>query len=463
MGSGLLAKRPRRARPAAGLGIPGACATPRRGHARRLTARPVRGDGAYISGARGLLVADVPVLVPAAGARRLPARAAAGANGVLARREPRLLRLGRRHVRVPDRRRRRSSTGRSGWRSAARAPRRRAARAARDRVGRAEPRAARLVQVRELRVPAARPRVPRASAIPARRSPTSRCRSASRSSPSTTSATSSTSTAATSRPLRSLVDFAPYIAFFPQLIAGPIVRYHEIADQLRDHRAAAARRLRRRLAPLRARASRRRCSSPTRRAGRRRRLRRCPEHLTTPTAWLGALAYTRADLLRLLRLLRHGDRARADVRLPLPGELRPPVLVRLDHRLLAALAHDAVALVPRLRLHPARRQSRGTPAQTLRNLCIVFVLTGALARRELDVRPLGPLPRRPARRSSASPASRALDGPPPRGPAPGADVRCSSSSAGCSSARRALARRSHFSADVRADAPRARPLRRAGR
>jgi alginate O-acetyltransferase complex protein AlgI len=33
-------------------------------------------------------------------------------------------------------------------------------------------------------------------------------------------------------PQRSLVRFAMYIAMFPQLISGPIVRYHEIADQL---------------------------------------------------------------------------------------------------------------------------------------------------------------------------------------------------------------------------------------
>ena len=63
-----------------------------------------------------------------------------------------------------------------------------------------------------------------------------------------------------------------------------------------------------------------------------------------------------AALLRLLRLLGHGDRPRADDRLPAAGELRPAVLGGVDHRLLAALAHVAVALVPRLRLHPARRQ-----------------------------------------------------------------------------------------------------------
>ncbi len=37
----------------------------------------------------------------------------------------------------------------------------------------------------------------------------------------------------TSRPMRSVVDYTQYIAFFPQLVAGPIVRYHEIDEQIR--------------------------------------------------------------------------------------------------------------------------------------------------------------------------------------------------------------------------------------
>jgi alginate O-acetyltransferase complex protein AlgI len=37
----------------------------------------------------------------------------------------------------------------------------------------------------------------------------------------------------TSRPMRRVADYAQYIAFFPQLIAGPIVRYHEIDEQIR--------------------------------------------------------------------------------------------------------------------------------------------------------------------------------------------------------------------------------------
>jgi len=42
-------------------------------------------------------------------------------------------------------------------------------------------------------------------------------------------------------PMRNPLTFATYIAMFPQLIAGPIVRYHEIVDQLRiqEHRRIA--------------------------------------------------------------------------------------------------------------------------------------------------------------------------------------------------------------------------------
>ncbi len=39
------------------------------------------------------------------------------------------------------------------------------------------------------------------------------------------------------RPARSFLDFACYVSLFPQLVAGPIVRYHELAEQLveREH------------------------------------------------------------------------------------------------------------------------------------------------------------------------------------------------------------------------------------
>ena len=65
-----------------------------------------------------------------------------------------------------------------------------------------------------------------------------------------------------------------------------------------------------------------------------------------------------ADLRRLLRLHEHRDRNRAPARLHFPAELRRAVLGHIDHRLLAALAHDALALATGLPLHPARRQPR---------------------------------------------------------------------------------------------------------
>ena len=65
------------------------------------------------------------------------------------------------------------------------------------------------------------------------------------------------------------------------------------------------------------------------------------------------------DLFRLLRLLGHGDRARADVRLRVREELRLSVQVAEHHGVLAPLAHLALDLAAGLPLHPPGRESRG--------------------------------------------------------------------------------------------------------
>ena len=83
-----------------------------------------------------------------------------------------------------------------------------------------------------------------------------------------------------------------------------------------------------------------------------------------------------ADLLRLLRLLGHGDRPRPDVRLPLSRELPLAVRRRPASGVLAALAHLAVDLVPRLPLHPARRQPRQPGAPLRATWSTVFFLCG---------------------------------------------------------------------------------------
>ena len=63
-----------------------------------------------------------------------------------------------------------------------------------------------------------------------------------------------------------------------------------------------------------------------------------------------------ADLLRFLRLFRHGHRTRAHAERAVPAEFRQPVQGGEHRRVLALLAHHAEPVPARLRLHPARRQ-----------------------------------------------------------------------------------------------------------
>ncbi len=63
-----------------------------------------------------------------------------------------------------------------------------------------------------------------------------------------------------------------------------------------------------------------------------------------------------ADLLRFLRLFRHGDRSRADAQRAVSAELRQPLQGSEHRRVLAPLAYHAEWLPARSRLHPAWRQ-----------------------------------------------------------------------------------------------------------
>ena len=154
--------------------------------------------------------------------------------------------------------------------------------------------------------------------------------------------------------------YSMFVAFFPHLIAGPIVRWTELGPQIADRSryrvdwsnvalgltiflfglakkvliADPLRRIRRAGVRCRgARRSRHRC----RRLGRRARL-------------FGAA------LFRLLRLFRNGDRAWPAVQPAPADQLRGAVPRDQHHRFLAALAHVAVALPARFRLCAARRQ-----------------------------------------------------------------------------------------------------------
>jgi alginate O-acetyltransferase complex protein AlgI len=94
-------------------------------------------------------------------------------------------------------------------------------------------------------------------------------------------------------PMRKIYDFAQYMAFFPQLIAGPIIRYHQIDDQIRQPPPRSAR-----LGDLADGFPRFALGLAKKvliadQVGRIADAAFASTHsLTTPAAWLGALAYT---------------------------------------------------------------------------------------------------------------------------------------------------------------------------
>ncbi|MCZ7683417.1 MAG: hypothetical protein M5U28_33380 [Sandaracinaceae bacterium] len=223
------------------------------------------------------------------------------------------------------------------------------------------------------------------------------------------------------RAQRSFGAFLMYVSMFPQLVAGPIVRYAEVEAQLFERRTTlrdvSEGGLPLRRGPLQE-------GLPGQRRGRDRRAlpRRRPHEARGHRGLVRSARVHLPDLLRLLRLLGHGDRPRARLRLPLPRELRAPVHRAHRHGVLAAMAHHALALLPRLRLHPARRQPALARPQPLRRLDA----DGALARRELELRALGRVLRRPALRGAPGPPSRARAAPArrlPRLPARRGDPR----------------------------------------
>ncbi|MEJ7659806.1 MAG: hypothetical protein WKG07_09345 [Hymenobacter sp.] len=183
---------------------------------------------------------------------------------------------------------------------------------------------------------------------------------------------------------------------FPKLIAGPIVRFHEIAGQLTDRRAFDT--ADEKLAGL-FRFSvgwPRRYSSPTRWASRPTAcLRLDPGQLSAASAWLGALAYT---FQIYFDFSGYSDMAiglgRPDglsVSRKLQLALRGP----LHHRVLAALAHHAGPLDARLPLRAAGRQPCATQPVVFEPVHRVRAV-GPVAWGGLDVCGLGSLPRRVA-------------------------------------------------------------------
>ena len=143
---------------------------------------------------------------------------------------------------------------------------------------------------------------------------------------------------------RSFLNLAFFIAFFPQLDRRP--------DRARDDLPAADPRARGASRPSTCAAARRSSSSASSRrpcvADGARRLRRRgtsprPRSYDAAERLGGGALLRRADLLRLQRLHRHGDRRRAAARLRALPELRLPLPEPEPRGVLAALAHQPAA------------------------------------------------------------------------------------------------------------------------
>ena len=158
---------------------------------------------------------------------------------------------------------------------------------------------------------------------------------------------------------RDIVSYTLFVSFFPHLIAGPLVHHAEMIPQFKRGRTG-------RSAVLAARGLAIFAAGLFKKVVIADNLAQFVSpvfaHLdagggvTTSMGVACDLGLHLADLFRLLRLFRHGGRARAVVRHPPAGEFPLALQGGLDHRILAALAHHAVALPARLPLHSARRQ-----------------------------------------------------------------------------------------------------------
>ncbi len=187
-----------------------------------------------------------------------------------------------------------------------------------------------------------------------------------------------------------------YVSMFPQLVAGPIVRYSTVAAQIQDRRVTAqdfAEGVYRFLIGLGKKVILANQFSEIVSQFLGGNL----QNLTTSGAWLGILAFTfqiyfdfsgYSDMaIGMGRCLGfHFTLLGFSLQRKLCASLHQPK----HHRVLAQMAHFFGKFLPRLRLHSPRGQS---PSPVIQHPCRV-VLDGSLARCELEFRALGNVFRR---------------------------------------------------------------------
>ena len=193
---------------------------------------------------------------------------------------------------------------------------------------------------------------------------------------------------------RDPVDVALYISLFPQLVAGPIVRYKTVARQLDKRRQTLGRAsvgARIFIIGLAQKVLIADVVAPLAQVA----FDHVP-HRTLPEAWIGLLAYTVQIYFDFAGYSNMAIGLGIVLGFTFPRNFQHALHVALDHRVLAALAHVAVVVAARLSLHPARRKSRHGPSDLPQSRHRVRALR-RLARRELDLRPVGRVARRVSR------------------------------------------------------------------
>ena len=198
--------------------------------------------------------------------------------------------------------------------------------------------------------------------------------------------------------LRRFIDFACYVSMFPQLVAGPIIRFSEVAGQLAS-RTHTVTKFARGIAFISLGLAKKvLLANP---CGRVADLAFDAGSIAAVDAWYGVTAYAfqiyfdfsgYSDMAIGLGLM---------LGFVFPEELRFALPCPVDHRVLAALAHLTLVLAAGLSLHPAGWQPRaGRP--DIREPRRRDAARRVVARRRLDLRHLG----RSARVSARVRASR---------------------------------------------------------
>ena len=156
-----------------------------------------------------------------------------------------------------------------------------------------------------------------------------------------------------------LAKFATYLSFFPHLVAGPIVRPGELIPQLEKPRDPREVDTGRAFSLIAAGLFLKVVIANTLADGIVDEVFGAPEQHSSLELLIGIYAYAVQIYADFAGLHGHRDRDRAPPRLHLPPELQLPVRGDLGPGLLAALAHDPLAVASRLRLHPARAVAAG--------------------------------------------------------------------------------------------------------